>query len=45
MENWKIVHQGMATWHILYDEDRDSLIEQSRIVLGQYNAHIYEIEW
>ena len=29
MENWKNGHQGMATWHILYDKDRDTLIEQS----------------
>ena len=36
MENWKNGHQGMATWHILYDKDRDTLIEQSRIVLGQH---------
>ena len=34
--NWKNGHQGMTTWHILYDKDRDTLIEQSRIVLGQH---------
>ena len=40
MENWKNGHEGMATWQILYDKDRYTLIEQSRIVLGQHNyAH------
>ena len=38
-KNWKNGHQGMATWHILYDKDRDTLIEQSGIVLGQHYAH------
>ena len=36
MENWENGNQGMATLHILYGKDRDILIEQSRIVLGQH---------
>ena len=35
-ENWDNGHQGMATWDILYDKDRDTLIKQSCIVLGQH---------
>ena len=37
LENWwKIGKMGTKEWHILYEKDQDTLIGQSRIILGQH---------